>query len=1473
MIRCLSQKDKLILSSSGRETEFAIDEVVGVGGSCIAYKVSYKENGNITHKGILKEFFPSFLVDSESEVRSGTAINVPDAFSARFCIGLESFKNTYRVVNEYLSNNLSAANYHTVQMGLYVGNNTAYTLTSCDYGKSYDKIQDKDLHSMFRLMYSVTKAVELYHRAGFLHLDIKPRNILILDDVTDIVKLFDFDSLVPLQNFIDKSVDSVPIPGEYYVPELSNCEIRNIGTHTDIFEIGAMIFNRLFGRYPEPADMRYDANYSLDQLSQFVGVSPQAKYEIDQLLRKTIQISKRSRYQTTDQLKTHLKKIIDLVGSDKPYLINLPPWQPTRSFIGREHDLLELDSRLQNDGYVFIKGIGGLGKSELVKYYVKKYSTKYHTVQFCKYDESLKSVVAAISITEVNDGGFSNFDELVRYKNKILHTCDDKTLIVVDNFNVTHDKFLRDFLPSNNKSFKVIFTTRCDLAADYYSDKIMKLSKLSMDECKRLYHIHSGIEEDYDSVESIIEMVDHNTLVLVLLAEAMRKSKKSPAEILQLLKNQDLDQEQALVFHEYDYSTEEIEEYNKINSHLNVIFDISKMCWVEKQILKNMSLVSQRGIRVDTFLELCECEDFSKDIIESISSQGWLEHKDEMLFMHPIVSDLLYMNAEICAKDSYYHLADGLEEQCNPDYRSHISIVMDKVACALHLDRRYKNEDEERRILIKAKLGRLYANIYRPNQARAELLEAINIAKETGRTEFLPYIYSFAGEVEKDFGTLSSAIEFYEKAIEEGRKPENDYCQIVLESMMNVAACLVENGDLISGNLAYDEALYFAQLNSLDSYVYEISKALVEVCSELELPDDKEKYTLIMNEYAKYSKQCDYVPQKIKDMTQLAQAGDYVAGMLKYESYLEDMRNELGEDSPIYQDIARNRWMFYAINHDVEQAKRLVMQTLSFIEDKYGLESMEMAEQLVSIAQIFPKIQEFEYAIESAERAISICSTLKQNKTKIALEARLALANCYLLLGQIDRAKATYAGVDFSAFSGTEILAKIVISAGYVLCELSEYEIVEQMCVDLLKRSTVDRLSRAQVYIVYAMCKEQKGFLDESERLCEKARPLLENIVDEAIKREWLVQYYRTVARLEFRRGKYQKAIDKINELIEQFPEDQRDLFILFQPIAERGLYYASLSECDLAIKNYGSAEQILINNNMPDENFIRLYNNIAVNFSNLGNYDKAEEYLNKIVKIKPTLIEPTSYIDALICGNIGWVALKKGDIMKAGNMLNRAAKTMKNIGATKSADYLTILHNLSLAYEKRNMFDKCNKLYQIIFDLYDEKTMDADGHFRMLVSTSFVRTLLEGGKVDEAIDFSVDEDENNIRRFGENSISRIDFLLQSGSYLKSHGCVFCVKLFMAINDAILAGNLQNTVYNARLINYIGVCYADFYDDYESAVQLFDEAKKLFEKLEATDDEMYPIVLSNIKYVQEKQMDQLIKEIADSISNEETDDE
>ena len=111
------------------DKKFKIEECLGSGGSCIAYRVSYKENDEIIHYGILKEYCPAFLEDHGQTVRDENgALIIPEEYSNQFNEGLEYFKNTYKTINNYLSNNLSASNYHTVQMGLYEGSLYPYLM-------------------------------------------------------------------------------------------------------------------------------------------------------------------------------------------------------------------------------------------------------------------------------------------------------------------------------------------------------------------------------------------------------------------------------------------------------------------------------------------------------------------------------------------------------------------------------------------------------------------------------------------------------------------------------------------------------------------------------------------------------------------------------------------------------------------------------------------------------------------------------------------------------------------------------------------------------------------------------------------------------------------------------------------------------------------------------------------------------------------------------------------------------------------------------------------------------------------------------------------------------------------------------------------------------------------------------------------------------------------------------------------------
>lgn len=176
---------------------------------------------------------------------------------------------------------------------------------------------------------------------------------------------------------------------------------------------------RLFGRAPRAHQMEHDAEFDFEDVPLMDGVSPKAKYEINQLLRHTLQISWLRRYRTTKELLDQLNLILDYIDDKKPFLINLPVWRPAKVSVGREDELAEVHDRLLRDGFVFIKAMGGTGKSELAKMYAERFQGEYHTVQFCKYVGSLKALVAAMPVSGINDNDYGNIDELYKAKNKM----------------------------------------------------------------------------------------------------------------------------------------------------------------------------------------------------------------------------------------------------------------------------------------------------------------------------------------------------------------------------------------------------------------------------------------------------------------------------------------------------------------------------------------------------------------------------------------------------------------------------------------------------------------------------------------------------------------------------------------------------------------------------------------------------------------------------------------------------------------------------------------------------------------------------------------------------------------------------------------------------------------------------------------------------------------------------------------------
>ena len=1477
-MRIIRAKNDITLRQNERFVAFFVEELLGQGASCVAYKVTYEESDGIKHNGVLKEYCPSYL-EEYGEVRNPDgSLVIPANLSEQFAAELNKFKNTYRVINEYIVSNPEAANYHPVQLGLFEGNNTLYTLASCDYGQSYDKLSDKNLKSLLNLILSVTKGVEQYHKAGFLHLDIKPENIFILDNVTDLVKLFDYDSLTSIEEVRARKVKSIPCPGVFYVPELNQRNFRSIGIATDIFEIGAMLFLRLFGRSPEPKDTAHNAEYAFEKAELLQGVSPKVLFELETLFKNTLQTSALKRYQTTVDLKQQLEKIISLVDSKKPYLLNMPKWQPTENYVGRGIEIAEIHRRLQTDGYVFVKGIGGLGKSELAKIYAKEYADNYHTVVFCKFTDSLTGLVASLPIQGINTDDYNDFDKLVKDKNQALHDCDAHTLIIVDNFNVTYDKFIRDFLPAGNDGFKVIFTTRCTQAAEYYESKTYELPKLSFENCERLFYSKANLtqrEQDDDTVPRIITAVDRNTLVLVLFASAIKRTHMSVSEALSRLEKQQLDAIAPKIFHEYDYDTDETEAYNKLLAHLYAVFSISGLNGAEMEVLKDMTLISGDGILIDEFVEFCKSSSVNQKTVEGLIDQSWLFiSNDTVVTMHPTVSDLIAGNDRIQKQQSYRNLAEVLEEYCNPDYVNHFSVVLSRLSAAVQLDRRYISENLDKRLMMKAKLGRLYANAYRPDEARKYLLESEQMTVGTKYVYFLPYIYSFLGDLEKDFGTLSSAIQYYQKSVDYARKPLIRYHEIACESMIDIGDCYATNRQYNEAYKVLVDALRYARFHHFPDKIGDAAKLLISVCNELNLLDKAQKYNSIFEKYKSYAGYDSEEMISMENLWDSGKGGSITDFLKNYNAFLEEKKREFGEDSPLYKDLAQAKWMTYVVSGDKETAVRMAQEDLDFVAKTYGKVSMEMADRLCTIASVFPALAEFEYAEHAARQASEICEKLGQKSSYTYFQSKLCLAECYIPQKRSEEARQAICDLDLTVFTGNDTLSDIISSAGFVFCELSMGEKIEPLCLDLLKRENTEIIGQIDANMILCVVNEERGNLEAAERFAETAKNILEKINDDYLKKQFYMHYYRAKARIAFRKGDNKKAVQIMLEFLSFYTEEERMMFAFYAVYTELGLYYTNIGDAKNAEKMYTAAEKILKHNHMPNETYVVLYNNIAYQMINSAQFDEAKKYLDKIVTIQPSIVKPKTYLDGVICGNIAWTEFALGHVDSAMQIAQEGIRCQKKLGANNTREYITALYNYGLMLVSKGKHKDVTVFMKEVIDAMGGNPNLVDIKVRSEAVNQYIYALLMTDKTEEAYQYAKTQSEYYSELYKDDVEKRCEAILGIGLAFASAGYRDCMEFYSIVKELLEDTDKTDSIVYARLMNYAGVYFFEFEKDTDTASGCLRDAKAILEDLNAVEDDLYKLVNDNIKYIEkekQKNFDELIRKMAESLND--TDDD
>ena len=975
---------------------------------------------------------------------------------------------------------------------------------------------------------------------------------------------------------------------------------------------------------------------------------------------------------------------------------------------------------------------------------------------------------------------------------------------------------------------------------------------------------------DYDDekIEKLVDEIQFNTLLLVLIAKMIKRTGMVIDDVILKLNDQELKSIDTKVFYEYDYSDEDIEVYNRINNHLHTVFNISGLTYAEKQALLNMTLISIYGIQTEEFINACDEETITDRIISDLINQGWIENNNENISLHSIVSDVI-SEQNIEKEDSYYSLARYLQDQCDVDETTHITILQKALAIAKQLDRRYKFEDDEAQAIAAYLLGSIYLSLYRPKDAEKCLQKAVESMKAAGCEADLPFVYNKLGEYEAKFGTNTRAIAYFNEAIEIAKElcdSDEESCESyygdIGDAILGIAECYENNKELEKSVQQYKRLLEHIIKHDLD-YTEGVIKDIIRLSEELGSQDDVDYYSSLLSDHGEDSQPEESYEEIIS--TQL-NSGDFSKARQEYEKMLNEIREELGEESPYYKDIAKYRWIYYLLNGEEAEAERIIAEDLAFIEKSYGNQSMEMADYLSMLSFEMIDRARFEYGIELAERAITICEYNNQEQSYVYTKSKMDLISANVALGDFYSAGEIAKDLDLGCYSGSDYLSDIIRSVGMVYLELGYYDEIVDLSNRVINSKKIDRLSRVLAFEILLVYYERKGQIDKAEQCLSDVKQQIDELVTLDYAKSYLLIYYRFSARIRSRKKDNDSAVLILSEAINLF--DDKYSYTLLFCYQDRGVYYTYLNELIKADQDFEKCSEIVKRFNLSPRVNLLIFNNVALVHYKKEEYAEAEKYYDLILEIQPDIItSPTNYTEAMICQNYGWIKYNMGDSDIAERLIQSAIIFYEGNDFSESTEYYTAKYNLSLIYTSQNRHEENLSL---LLDLYDniERINECSCSTEIHVSTGIVLGLLVCDKEQEAYNFALDEDKKFERKYGKKSIERIDYLQRISGVFKYCGYEDAFEFLERARKLIKKAKLECSVIQASQLNYVGVAFLDLYEDFGNAKRYLSEAKALLEKLGEQENPLYNLVCENLKQCEEKTMDDLIRRMAESFTDD-----
>lgn len=274
-------------------------------------------------------------------------------------VALLRFKNEFRIMSEFMHPDTV----RVYDFGTTTGKTPFMTMEYIE-GKNLSELSNLSVEQVVDLLIKLARALGYIHSRLYVHRDLKPDNIKMLEDGS--INLLDYGLMSQL---------GVPASGRisgtiyYLAPEVITGGFIDEGT--DLYSLGVIAYELLTGSRPFTGSRH-------NVLKGHLKVKPEAPSKlrhgiparVDDLVMKLLEKDKDKRYRNTQEL---LEDLLILAGREKPIetVEQKQGYIYSSKLIGRDKELKEFRQVLEKlehgkGGSIFIGAPAGLGKTRLM---------------------------------------------------------------------------------------------------------------------------------------------------------------------------------------------------------------------------------------------------------------------------------------------------------------------------------------------------------------------------------------------------------------------------------------------------------------------------------------------------------------------------------------------------------------------------------------------------------------------------------------------------------------------------------------------------------------------------------------------------------------------------------------------------------------------------------------------------------------------------------------------------------------------------------------------------------------------------------------------------------------------------------------------------------------------------------------------------------------------------------------------------